>query len=98
MASAAWIDAVEVFQRAAEQIPHTTPRSDEVPFFVDVGGGYGHQGVLLGKRYPNLLYRIVLQDLPQTLNRVSVIEGIETQAHDFFTPQPIGGKVSLLFP
>jgi demethylsterigmatocystin 6-O-methyltransferase len=70
MASAAWIDAVNVFQRAAEQIPHMIPSADEVPFLVDVGGGYGHQSVLLGKRYPNLLHRIVLQDLPQTLNKV----------------------------
>ncbi|RAO66543.1 uncharacterized protein BHQ10_002555 [Talaromyces amestolkiae] len=91
MASAAWIDVVEVFQKAAEQIPHATPKADEVPFFVDVGGGYGHQSVLVGRLYPNLLHRIVFQDLPQTLDQVSVIEGIEAQAHDFFTPQPIKG-------
>ena len=47
----------------AEQIPDTTPGVDEIPFFVDVGGGYGHQSDLLAKRYPNLLHRIVLQDL-----------------------------------
>ncbi|OKL61815.1 hypothetical protein UA08_03027 [Talaromyces atroroseus] len=91
MASAAWIDAAEVFQRAANQVPPTTPSTKEAPFFVDVGGGYGHQSVLLGKRYPNLLHRIVFQDLPQTLKQVSVTEGIEAQAHDFFTPQPIKG-------
>lgn len=94
MASAAWIDAVKVFHRVAKQISDTTPGVDEVPSFVDVGGGYGNQSTLLGKRYPNLLHRIVLQDLTQTLNQVSVIEGIQAQEHDFFTPQPI--KVSLL--
>jgi demethylsterigmatocystin 6-O-methyltransferase len=97
MASAAWIDVVEVFQRAAKQTPHTIPRTQEIPFFVDVGGGYGHQSVLLGKRYPNLLHQIVLQDLPQTLEHVSMTEGIEAQAHDFFTPQPIKGELSIIF-
>lgn len=38
----------------------------------------------------------MLQDLTQTLNQVSVIEGIQAQAHDFFTPQPIKGKSSLV--
>lgn len=62
--------------------------------FVDVGGGFGHQCVALKQAYPQLKDRIVLQDLPQTLEHLpppfaAQLDGIEKSAHNFFEPQPI---------
>ncbi|KAJ6161443.1 Winged helix-turn-helix transcription repressor DNA-binding [Penicillium chermesinum] len=64
---------------------------EEETFFVDVGGGHGHQGIQLGKKYPALLGHLVLQDLPETINRLPPIEGVKAQAADFFQVQPIIG-------
>lgn len=62
---------------------------------VDVGGGFGHQSAALLGAFPHLSGKIVLQDLPQTLDHlppgVVVPEGIEKLPHDFFTEQPIKG-------
>ncbi|KAH6652311.1 o-methyltransferas-like protein [Truncatella angustata] len=62
--------------------------------FVDIGGGFGHQCVALKQAYPQLKDKIVLQDLPQTLEHlpppfVAQLDGIEKLAHNFFEPQPI---------
>lgn len=63
--------------------------------FVDVGGGFGHQSAALLGAFPRLNGKIILQDLPQTLEHlppgVVVPEGIEKLPHDFFTEQPIKG-------
>lgn len=63
---------------------------------VDVGGGFGHQCVALKTRYPELQGKLVLEDLPQTLEHMPLpfaaqLEGVEQLAHDFFDPQPIKG-------
>jgi demethylsterigmatocystin 6-O-methyltransferase len=71
----------------------------EKAVFVDVGGGYGHQCKAFKAKYPDLPGRIILQDLPQTLERVQPIPGVEAIAQNFFEPQVIEGTtlpVSLL--
>ncbi|KAJ6187511.1 hypothetical protein N7519_002419 [Penicillium mononematosum] len=65
------------------------PRASEKPFFVDVGGGHGHQCIELGKKYPNLLDHLVLQDLPEAVKNLAPIDGVKAEAYDFFQPQPI---------
>lgn len=63
------------------------------PFFVDVGGGYGHQCINLRDKYPELsLIRgsIILQDLSGTVNSLK-IEGVRVMPHDFFLEQPVIG-------
>lgn len=64
------------------------------PFFVDVGGGTGQQCIALRERWPEMKSRIVLQDLPSLVNKVQVPEGIDVMAYDFFTKQPVIGKIS----
>ncbi|KAI3325423.1 S-adenosyl-L-methionine-dependent methyltransferase [Xylariaceae sp. AK1471] len=64
--------------------------------FVDVGGSMGHQCIALRQTYPDLVGRVILQDLPETIEKVrtsplSGFEGIDVLAHDFFTPQPLQG-------
>lgn len=61
------------------------------PVFVDIGGGMGHQCEDLKSKYPNLPGRIILQDLPHAIAAAPAKPGIEAQAHDFFTPQPVKG-------
>lgn len=66
------------------------------PVFVDVGGSMGHQCIAVRQRYPDLAGRIVLQDLPETIERVKAdplpgFDGIEAQPYNFFTPQPLIG-------
>lgn len=94
MASPAWIDAVAVFRDEAKKISNP-PKPRDIPFFVDVGGGFGQQSVLLGQRYPNLLGHIVMQDMPQTISLLPALEGINTQPHDFFQRQPIKGTSTI---
>ena len=67
----------------------------ETPLFVDVGGGIGQQCVALKQRFPNAPGRVILQEMPQTLEQAIKAEGVELMAYDFWTPQPIKGIVSL---
>jgi demethylsterigmatocystin 6-O-methyltransferase len=63
---------------------------------VDVGGGHGHQCIQLGKKYPALSGRLVLQDLPAAVDKLPLIEGVKVQAHDFFVEQPVTGQLPFL--
>ncbi|KAJ5177092.1 OmtB [Penicillium canariense] len=70
--------------------------TDQV-LFVDVGGNLGHQSARLRSRYPDLPGRIIVQDLPETIQNAPVVDGVELMAHNFFEPQPIiGAKVYYL--
>jgi demethylsterigmatocystin 6-O-methyltransferase len=63
----------------------------ESVMFVDVGGGYGQKATALKRAVPDLPGRFVVQDLPGTVQNAPKTEGIEYQAHDFFTEQPVKG-------
>ncbi|KAJ5784436.1 S-adenosyl-L-methionine-dependent methyltransferase [Penicillium pulvis] len=86
---AEWTVGFDLIKTEAEKIKSTTPQPSERPFLVDVGGGHGHQCVQLAKTYPNLLGRLVLQDLPEAVHSLPSIEGVRAEAHDFFQKQPI---------
>ncbi|KAJ5330376.1 OmtB [Penicillium atrosanguineum] len=58
---------------------------------VDIGGNVGHQSARLRARYPDLPGRIIVQDLPETIQNAEAIEGVEFMVHNFFEPQPIKG-------
>lgn len=67
--------------------------------FVDIGGAHGHQTIGLKQKYPDQPGRFVLQDQGFVVEQVKAtplpgFEGIEAQAHDFFTPQPLKGRSS----
>lgn len=60
---------------------------------VDVGGGKGHDLILLKNMYPDLKGRMILQDMPFVIKQAGVLpDGLESMVYDFFTPQPIVGK------
>ena len=58
--------------------------------FVDIGAGNGHVVVGLRSAMPGLPGRMVAQDLPTVIRAASPPPaGVEMQAHDFFSEQPI---------
>ena len=67
-------------------------------FYVDIGGGYGHDLKQLNGRFPSLPGKLVLQDLPEIVwtveekLRATSRKPFEAMAHDFFTPKPIKGE------
>lgn len=90
-----WTEGFNLFDDEARKVPYkvssTTPQPSEKPFFVDVGGGHGHQCIELGKKYPNLLGYLVLQDLPEAVKNLAPIDDVKAEAYDFFQQQPIIG-------
>ncbi|KAF9248729.1 hypothetical protein DTO013E5_1479 [Penicillium roqueforti] len=90
-----WTEGFKLLDDEARKVPSkvspTDPQPSEKPFFVDVGGGHGHQCIELGKKYPNLLGYLVLQDLPAAVQNLPPIDGVKAEAYDFFQPQPIIG-------
>ncbi|KAE8391474.1 S-adenosyl-L-methionine-dependent methyltransferase [Aspergillus alliaceus] len=68
---------------------HRDPSSS---LMVDVGGGPGQELIRFKEKYPDTPGRLILQDLPLTLQRIEKLpDGIEAMEYDFFTPQPVKG-------
>ncbi|KAE8366796.1 S-adenosyl-L-methionine-dependent methyltransferase [Aspergillus caelatus] len=68
------------------------PQDSRRSFLVDVGGGHGHQCIQLIQKYPNLSGWLILQDLPQAVDQLPKIDGVETMAYDIFQTQVVKGK------
>ncbi|TVY44620.1 O-methyltransferase [Lachnellula subtilissima] len=66
------------------------------PLFVDIGGGIGHQCAELKAIYPSIKGRVILQDLPHSIEQALSTPGVENMAQDFFLPQPIRGIPPIL--
>ncbi|MCJ1390189.1 hypothetical protein MMC18_003047 [Xylographa bjoerkii] len=61
-------------------------------FLVDVGGGLGQDIKEFQRKHPDVPGRMILQDKPEVLEKVSATDGsIELMKTDFFTPQPVTG-------
>lgn len=62
----------------------------EQPLFVDVGGGFGHQSVLLREALPeDIKNRIIVQDLAPVISQAKPYPGVELTTHNFWEPQPV---------
>ena len=85
---ASWMDIFPVEQKLSNGVDNNGI------LFVDVGGGLGHEALALKKRFPKLPGKLILQDLPQTVQDLQ-LEGVEVMAHDFLTPQTVKGKETL---
>ncbi|PQE20288.1 sterigmatocystin 8-O-methyltransferase precursor protein [Rutstroemia sp. NJR-2017a BBW] len=70
-------------------------RADDI-LVVDVGGGRGKILNDLRTARLDLKGRMIVQDLPKEIDGREPFLGVETMTHDFFTPQPIHGKLFLL--
>lgn len=81
------------------EILSTIPGAENDTLLVDVGGGKGHDLERLLSQYPQTKGRLVLQDLPDTINRIQQLSpDIRRMPHDFFTPQPVKGKKEISRP
>jgi demethylsterigmatocystin 6-O-methyltransferase len=83
-----WLD-IYPYQDQAEAIKTDVERT----FFVDVGGGLGHQSIALRDRVPDLENRIVLQEQNMVLQFAIDHHGVEKMSYDFYTEQPVKGKM-----
>ena len=92
-----WTSGFDLIDVEARAVSPSSPQPTEPPFFVDVGGGKGHQCSLLIQKYPQLHGRIVLQDLPETMKEIPPLDGVKTVVQDFFQKQTIEGKATLYF-
>jgi hypothetical protein len=64
-------------------------------FLVDIGGSSGHDLAEFHRHHPNYPGKLVLQDLPVVIDQtVSFDNAITPMKHDFFTEQPLKGKIS----
>ncbi|KAI9684553.1 MAG: hypothetical protein M1822_005641 [Bathelium mastoideum] len=62
------------------------------PILVDMGGARGHGLEAFLRRFPSTHGRLLLQDLPKTIETVDhLAPAIKATVHDFFTPQPVKG-------
>ena len=71
---------------------HTKNWDSAAPVYVDMGGGMGHQCAQFKERFPNVPGRVILQDLPQSIENALPRPGVEKMVHNFFEPQPVKGQ------
>jgi hypothetical protein len=70
------------------------PTDPNAPLMVDIGGSIGHDLIGFHNAYPDLPGKLILQDLPATidkLDKTTFPKDIEAMPHDFFTPEPVPG-------
>ena len=65
--------------------------AQDVVLLVDVGAGRGQALRAVRKDRPDLVGRMIAQDLPEVISGREIVEGVETMAYDFFEPQPVKG-------
>ncbi|KAJ5108162.1 hypothetical protein N7456_004837 [Penicillium angulare] len=83
-----WFDIYPVERLLGHEVPY-----NDTVFLVDVGGNQGHDLSQFRQRYSHLPGKLVLQDLPVVVSKVSSCDpGIEVMAYNFLEPQPVKGS------
>ncbi|KAI4173394.1 MAG: hypothetical protein LQ343_002926 [Gyalolechia ehrenbergii] len=73
-------------------------KDTDAVLIVDVGGGRGHDMEAFKSAFPQQQGKLILQDLPMTIEDISHLKpGIEAMKHNFFTPQPVKGAKAYYF-
>jgi hypothetical protein len=82
-----WYETVPV-----DQLIGTDCKPSDV-LLIDVGGSSGQDILGYHKAHPKIPGRLILQDLPSTIQTLNAeeLKPVELMAHDFFTPQPVKG-------
>ena len=80
-----WLD---VFDFAG----HVAGSAADTLIFVDVGGGIGQQCALLKRVHPQVPGRVVLQEQVFVIPHAIPVDGVEKEAYDFWTEQPLKGN------
>ena len=73
----------------------TVDKFADAVLMVDIGGGSGHVLTEFAKDPAHRTGRLILQDLPSALGDAELLksQGIEAMGYDFFTSQPVTGKI-----
>ena len=81
---------IESIYPIRERLVHGFDKALQDALFVDIGAGNGHVVAGLRSAMPDLPGRLVAQDLPTVIGAAPAPPtGVEMQAYDFFTEQPI---------
>jgi hypothetical protein len=81
----AWFDYYPVTERLVVNSASDT-------LLVDVGGGLGHDLIAFKEKFPHLLGRLIVEDLPVVVSDIQTLpSGIEAMGYNFFEPQPVHG-------
>ena len=88
----------EIYPAATELDVPGFQAPNEPPLLVDVGGNTGYDAASFKAKNPHIKGRAVVQDLPETLASGAAPENVEAIAYDFFTAQPIKGKLDYFCP
>lgn len=95
--TSSWIEEFKALDNTVTSYIDFDTEEQPTPFFVDIGGGPGHQCTDVRYKHPPLTHipnGIILQDLPQAVQGLD-IEGVKAMmSHGFFTKQPVSGKPS----
>jgi demethylsterigmatocystin 6-O-methyltransferase len=79
-----WLEVYPIEEKTQGLAPEQT-------FFVDIGGGVGHQAVGVKQRLPQIANEIILQDQEVVIAHALKQDGVKAMAYDFFQPQPVKG-------
>lgn len=74
------------------------PIEENVVLLVDVGASRGQVLGDIRKERPDLVGRMIAQDLPGVLADREIADGVEKMAFDFFQPQPVKGEQPPFLP
>ena len=84
---------IESIYPIRERLVHGFDKSLQDALFVDIGASNAHVVAGLRSAMPDLPGRLVAQDLPTVIGAASAPPaGVEMQAYDFFSEQPIKRK------
>jgi hypothetical protein len=92
MASSSAIGELKAVKMLSRLSPQTEVAEDKT-LVVDVGGGRGKILNELRKARPDLEGTMIVQDLPKEIEGREPGNGVHAMAYDFFTLQPIKGKI-----
>ena len=82
-----WYDVYPVREQLAAGLKH----EEDAVLLVDVGGSQGHDLAAFKDQFAELPGKLILEDLPETINLIPPLNGIQALAYDFYTPQPVKG-------
>ena len=79
-----------------ESLVEGSSSAEDAIFFIDIGGGNGHDIQEVCRNYPHVDKRMMLQDQASVIQKLpdKLDPRIQTMPHDFFQEQPVKGKSS----
>ena len=94
-----WFDSFPAQELVLHGFKSDNPES---VLFVDIAGGWGHDTDAFAKRFSDAPGKIILQDLPDTIDQIPQLNpmldaSVVRMKHDFFTEQPIKGARAYYF-